>query len=624
MHGFFYAIRVFDFMLHRGDGLLAIVLKGWRVFKVEGWLGIKYRIGFVSHNDYPNWINAYDTLTDKVRYSMSLKVDNFKHKPVISILIPVYNPKSDWLIAAIDSVRGQIYPYWQLCIADDASTDMSICPLLQQYIEIDSRIHVVFRETNGHISAASNSALGLATGEWVALLDQDDLLPEHALFWVVDAINKAPQATIIYSDEDKINEKGQRCWPNFKSDWNRDLFYSQNMICHLGVYRADLLRSIGGFKIGTEGSQDYDLVLRCLEEIDDNQIVHIPRILYHWRAHDQSSALINDVKSYALSSGRQSLQEHFDRLGIKVIVELLDFGMYRVKYSLPDVLPCISLIIPTRNSIEILRQCIESILNKTTYRNYEILIIDNGSDDPAVLEYLNSLSNHSNIFVIRDERPFNFSALNNLAVNHARGELIGLINNDIEVISPDWLSELVSHALRPGIGAVGARLWYPNNTLQHGGVILGLGGVAGHPHRQMPMNNKGYFGRASVIQSFSAVTAACLVIKKSIYEDVGGFNEIDLSVAFNDVDFCLRLLDAGYRNIWTPFAELYHHESATRGLDNTPEKQLRFNAEVEYMKQKWGGKLLNDPAYNPNLTLSYGDFSLAYPPRVELMNNISD
>jgi glycosyltransferase involved in cell wall biosynthesis len=580
-------------------------------------------MGFISRNDYAKWIVTYDTLTEKSRLLMRLKCDGFLNRPVISVLMPVYNPNPDWLRDAIESVRDQIYPYWQLCIADDASTDPSVLAMLNSYSQIDSRIQIVFRQQNGHISAASNTALELVSGDWVALLDHDDVLPEHALFWIADAINKNPAASLIYSDEDKIDEAGKRIEPYFKCDWNVDLFYSHNLISHLGVYRTELLRSIGGFRIGFEGSQDYDLALRYIEKINHEQIIHLPRVLYHWRLHKKSAALKKDIKPYALMAGRKALQEHFSRQEITASVELLDFGMYRVRYSLPVPEPLVSLIIPTRNGLDLLRQCVDSILGKTNYHNYEVLIVDNGSDDLDILNYFKSLSQQNVIRIIRDERPFNFSALNNLAVTHARGELIGLINNDIEVISPNWLTELVSHALRPGIGAVGARLWYPNNTLQHGGVILGLGGVAGHPNRGMPMNSKGYFGRASVIQSFSAVTAACLVVRKSIYEQVGGLNETDLSVAFNDVDFCLRLIDAGYRNIWTPFAELYHHESASRGLDNTPEKQQRFNDEVEYMKHKWGSRLLNDPAYNPNLTLSYGDFSLAYPPRLDFINNIS-
>jgi GT2 family glycosyltransferase len=289
-----------------------------------------------------------------------------------------------------------------------------------------------------------------------------------------------------------------------------------------------------------------------------------------------------------------------------------------VRYALPDILPLVSLIIPTRNGLQLLQQCIESIVQKTTYPNYEILIIDNGSDELEILEYFKVLVTDSRIRVIRDHSPFNYSALNNAAVKLARGELIGLINNDIEVISPDWLSEMVSHALRPEVGAVGAKLLYLNSTVQNAGDILGvgIGHIAGHAHKDLPRDEHGYFGRANLIQSFSAVTAACLVIRKSTYESLGGLNEVDLQIVYNDVDFCIRLRNAGYRNIWTPYAELYHHESATRGYEDTPEKKARFKREIAYMQSQWGDALQNDPAYSPNLTIHKGDFSLAWPPRV--------
>ena len=589
---------------------------------VEGWFGIKCRLGMIYCNDYTKWVLRYDTVTDGIRSLMTLKCNEFTQKPLISVLIPVYNPKPEWLADAIDSVCAQIYPHWQLCIADDASTDSSIRPILERYAKQDSRIRVIFRERNGHISAASNSALELVTGDWVALLDHDDVLPEHALFWVADAINKNTAASLIYSDEDKLDIKGKRIEPYFKCDWNLDLFYSHNMISHLGVYRSDLLRKIGGFRIGFEGSQDYDLVLRCLEIIAPNQIIHIPRVLYHWRAHDQSMAHISDSKPYAIDAGYRALSEHFQRQKINATAEVSDFGRYRVKYNMPDILPLVSLIIPSRNGFQLIRQCIDSILNKTLYDNFEILVVDNGSDDLDTLEYFKSLGGHPKVRVIRDDGPFNFSALNNAAVKKANGEIIGFVNNDIEVISPDWLSEMVSHALRPSIGAVGARLWYPNDTLQHGGVVLGLGGVAGHLHKKLPRGGNGYFSRACATQSLSAVTAACLVIKKSIYEEVGGLNETHLKIAFNDIDFCLRVRAAGYRNIWTPYAELYHHESATRGLEDTPEKKARFNKEADYMKHQWGDDLLTDPAYNPNLTLDKDDFSLAWPPRINYFQHI--
>lgn len=577
--------------------------------------------GGSESDTYHNWINEFDTVSEEMRISMRSCCQKYKVQPLISVILPVYNPNPLWLKLAIESVRSQLYQNWELCIADDASSDPAVYSLINRFVAEDTRISVTFRKENGHISAASNSALDLARGEWVALLDHDDVLAEHALFWVVDAINRHPTCRLIYSDEDKIDEMGVRSDPYFKCDWNKDLFYSQNMFSHLGVYHTDLVREVGRFRKGMEGSQDYDLALRCIERISPSEIQHIARVLYHWRIHAESTAHSSDVKPYAMIAGERAISEHFDRCGIKAKVESLGHG-YRVRYALPQCLPLVSLIIPTRNGYKLLQQCVESIFGKTSYEHYEIIIIDNGSDDLATLRYLEKLASLPNIRVIRDDRPFNYSALNNSAVKLARGEIVGLINNDIEVISPDWLSEMVSHAVRPEVGVVGAKLLYSDDTVQHAGVVLGIDGIAGHVHRFLPRNNVGYCGRANLIQSFSAVTGACLLVRKSIYEALGGLNEIELQVACNDVDFCLRAGEAGYRNIWTPYAELYHHESATRGFDDTPEKLERSAKEIAYMQQRWGFLLKHDPVYSPNLSLESDDFRLAWPPRISPVGDI--
>jgi len=564
---------------------------------------------------YSNWIRKYDTLSAANKIKMHQQAEILQNKPLVSIIMPVYNPNPRWLEQAIESVLTQIYSNWELCIADDASSDPEIRVVLEKYVSLDSRIHVNFRMQNGHISEASNSALSIATGDWIALLDHDDILPEHALFVVVDTINNNQNCRLIYSDEDKIDEDGKRSDPYFKCDWNQDLFYSQNMISHFGIYRADLVREVGGFRKGMEGSQDYDLALRCIENITPEQICHIPHVLYHWRIHAGSTAHNIDSKPYAMIAGERALNEHFERIKINAKANSVGYG-YRVHYVLPDVLPLVSLIIPTRNGLKLLKRCIESILNKTTYLNYEVLIVDNGSDDSGTLKYLKNIIIDSRVRVIRDDRLFNYSALNNTAVQLAHGEILGLINNDVEVITPEWLSEMVGHVLRPEVGVVGARLWYSDDTIQHAGIILGMEGFAGHGHRYLPKGNVGYCARASLTQSFLAVTGACLVVKKSIYEAVGGLNEIELQVACNDIDFCLKVREMGYRNIWTPYAELYHHESSTRGFDDSPEKQARADKEVAYMHQRWGSLLQNDPAYSPNLSLDNENFTLASPPRV--------
>lgn len=612
--------------IRQAGGVRLVSRKAINIYRREGIAGVRRGFGLLRHaistrsgldrNNYAAWVLQYDTPTDDMREELARLANSMRTKPLISIIMPVYNPAPLWLREAIESVCNQAYPNWELCIADDASTDPAIRQTLQHYQSVDPRIKVVFRKANGHISAASNSALEIATGEWIALFDHDDLLSAYALFWMVEAINRNPDAGLLYSDEDKITEKGVRTEPHFKCDWNYELFLSYNMISHLGVYRADLVREVGGFRLGFEGAQDYDLALRCIERLVPSQIVHVPRVLYHWRIHAASTAQAGDSKPYALLAGERALNEHLRRAGRHAHAELQPRGYYRVRFDLPDEQPLVSLIIPTRNGEALVRQCIGSILHKTTYRNYEILLVDNGSDDPGALAYFQELGCHPSIRIIRDDRPFNYSALNNSAVAQANGEYVALVNNDIEVISPDWLGEMMSYATQPGVGAVGARLFYPNRTVQHAGVILGLGGVAGHSHKHLPADHPGYFFRAILTQEFSAVTAACLVVRKAVYEAIGGLEEQSLTIAFNDIDFCIRLKLAGYRNIYASYAELYHHESVTRGAENTPEKQARFQSECDYMKSRWGDLLGADPVYSPNLTQDHEDFSYAWPSRV--------
>ncbi|MBU9859732.1 glycosyltransferase [Rahnella aceris] len=613
---------------HEMGGWKMLSLALFRLLKKEGVGGIisrargkvnqaKMIMPAQSRADYAEWVALYGTFDDEKRADALSEIAKFPSHPVISIVMPTYNPPVELLSEAIDSVIAQAYPYWELCIADDASPDQNVQAVLRLYEQKDKRIKICLREQNGHISAASNSALNLATGHYVALLDHDDILPADALFEVAKAILANPEAKMFYSDEDKIDPQGIRCHPYFKPDWNPDLFYSQNMFSHLGVYDRDLLNEIGGFRLGTEGSQDYDLALRCLEKVGHNAVTHIPKILYHWRIIPGSTAASGGEKPYAFLASMKVLGEHFQRQGIKAEVSeaVENMRMMRVKYSLPENPPLVSIIIPTRNGEALVRQCLESIFEKSTYKNYEIILIDNGSTDAGALAYFAELDKKPNVFVLHDDSPFNYSALNNKAATSARGELICLLNNDIEVISPDWLEELVSQAMRPEIGAVGARLWYPDDTLQHGGVVIGMGGIAGHAHLGISRENPGYFGRAWLTQNYSAVTAACLMIRKSTYFAVNGLEEEHLTVAFNDVDFCIRVRDAGYRNLWTPFAELYHHESATRGNDLAPDKIERFKREIAYMEQQHGHQLNNDPAFNPNLDLMNNHFSIAFPPR---------
>ena len=567
-----------------------------------------------ADGDYARWIRCYDRLDRKDVRRIQEQIACFAYAPLISVLLPIYNSNLKWLRRAISSVQKQLYPRWELCIVDDASTDRKVWPFVQRCARQDSRIKLVRRTQNGHISAASNEALRLVSGDFVALLDHDDELAPTALYFVALALNKNPDLHLLYSDEDKLDARDRRFEPYFKSDWNPELFLAQNFISHLSVYRTDLVRRMGGFRVGFEGSQDYDLTLRCIEEIQPKQIEHLPWVLYHWRAGDQSTASNAMAKPYAQEAARRAVQEHLQRRGIAGDV-VPSHGVYlQTKYALPSEQPRVSIIIPTRDQASTLKECFYSIFEKTDYPNYEIIVLDNESHDAGTLEFLDTLRKQARVRVERIEGAFNYSRLNNRGVELAQGSFVALVNNDVEVINGDWLSEMVSRAVRPEVAMVGARLWYPNGTIQHGGVILGAGGVAGHAHVGLRRDDPGYFARAHLAQNVSAVTTACALVRREVYLQLGGFDE-NLAVTFNDIDFCLRLRAAGYQIIWTPYAELIHHESASRGFDDSAPKQVRFLAEVDYMKSKWGHILQRDPFYNPNLSLGENLFTLAFPPR---------
>lgn len=567
---------------------------------------------------YRNKINYKKLTSTHIKESkLRIELKSFHNQPLISIIMPCFNSNIKWLHQSIESVKNQIYPNWELCIADDASTNPECLNFLRKLENSDSRIKIIYRKENGHISKASNSALSIVTGQFVALLDHDDRLAKDALFWIVDTINKKPQACLIYSDEDKIDHNDKRQDPYFKCDWNYHLFLSQNLISHIGVYKTSILKEIGGFRTGFEGSQDYDLALRFIEKIDPEQIIHIPRVLYHWRIHKNSTALDVNNKPYAVYAAKRAIEDHLKRNSIPSEVHILPNNIYRVKYKLPDDVPMVSIIIPTRDNINLLKKCINSITDKTTYKNFEIRIIDNQSSDPKTLNYFDELRNHSHIKVENEPREFNYAAINNSSVNNVTGSFICFLNDDTEVLSADWLDEMVSIALQKDVGVVGAKLLYPNDTIQHGGIILGIGGVASHAHKFFPKNHNGYFGRAGLKQEFSAVTGACMLVSKSLFIKLGGFNELDLPIAYNDVDFCLRVRKLGKKVVWTPFAELYHHESVSRVNDTKIKNNERFLKEIKYMNTKWGDWIKNDPAYSPNLSLDSEDFGFAWPSRIE-------
>ena len=564
-----------------------------------------------DHDDpYYRWLSRHFPREADLR-KMAETAEILGYKPVISVIMPVFNPPERFLREAIESVLNQVYPYWELCIADDASTKSYVKQVLEEYRAKDSRIKVVFRKENGHISRASNSALEIATGEFVALLDHDDLLTRDALYEVALLLNRHPDADMIYSDEDKVDEDNKLKEPFFKPDWCPDSFLSRMYTCHLGTYRRSLVNEIEGFRAGFEGSQDYDFVLRLTEKTEN--IYHIPKILYHWRIHSASTAKSLDSKNYAFEAAQKALFEAIHRRGEPGVVAPAP-GQTRyhiVRYNI-DKQDLVSIIIPTKNLGEILDKCLFSIFEKTTYPNYEVILIDNGSTEAATIDIINKWKNQEperfRCFPL--DIPFNFSKLNNFAVKQAKGKYLLFLNNDVEILTPDWIEAMVEQAQRPSIGAVGALLLYPDDTIQHAGVVAGLGGVAGHSHKHFQVGSSGYFSHINTVNNFSAVTAACMMCRRDVFEEVGGFEE-EIAVAFNDVDFCFKLVEKGYRNIYLPHVVLYHYESKSRGYEDTPEKLARFIKEVEYVQKKWKKLIEHDPCYSPNLTKEREDFSIS-------------
>jgi GT2 family glycosyltransferase len=588
-------------------GLVERCASAVRVSLDEGLSGLLHR-AYHRHPRQPSideqyqlWLKS-NQLTDRSLLEMQTEASQFSYKPKISIIMPVYNTDQRWLRAAIDSVMNQVYTNWELCVVDDASTRKEVRRVLAEYANKGSRIAVKYLDSNLGISATSNEALSMATGEFVGFLDHDDELGRDALYEVVNLLNENPDLDLIYSDEDKKELNGKRVEPFFKPDWSPDLLLSMNYVCHFVIMRKSLIDKVGGFRLGFEGSQDYDLLLRIVELT--NRIGHISRPLYSWRKVAGSAAASTSAKPFAHETAKKALMEALSRRGLKGEVLEAAGKYHRVAYAIEGD-PLVSIIIPTRDRVDLLRRCIESIECKTSYQNYEIIIVDNGSEDPTTLYYLRSTRHR----VLKFDEPFNFSRLNNFGAAHAKGEHLLFLNNDTEVADDHWLEAMLEHSQRPEVGMVGALLLYPSRDrshrmIQHAGVNVGVGGVAGHAFKYLPADRDNYFNLHRVVRNCSAVTAACAMIRRSVFGDVGGFDE-RLKVAFGDVDLCLRAREKGYLVIYTPHAILYHHETATRG-------NLHPMEDEDYMITRWKDTLFKgDPYYNPNLTLLREDYSIA-------------
>lgn len=568
---------------------------------------------------YARWVRECDTLSDEDRALIRDHIGRLPRRPLISVVMPVHNTPAGVLWEAIDSVRNQLYPNWELCIADDVSTAAEIRDVVEAAASFDPRIRWLWRETNSHIAAA-NTTLMLAAGEFVVLMNHDDRLSDRALYEVAVVLNDHPDADLIFSDEDRFDDAGRRHSPYFKPGWDPDLLLGQNCVSHLGAYRRTLLERIGAFQVGFKDSQDHGLVLRAAAATSDARIRHIPAVLYHWRL--PSKASFSDTQlAHCIDASRRAVSEHIAGLpggaGAEILPNPVLPSYHRIRWALPETPPKVSIIIPTRNRVELLNRCVAGVLKRTDYPDFELIIVDNGSTEPATLEALQELARDSRVRILRDDQPFNYPALNNKAAQLASGEVLILLNNDVDVRGSDWLREMVSHVLRPGVGTVGARLLYNNGCLQHAGVVLGVGwsGVAGHFGHGEPEADVGYFAHSILTRTVSGNTAACLAVRRALYLDLGGLDEIHLPVAYNDVDFCLRVREYGLRNVWTPFAELLHLESASRGSDLTKEQWPRFERECRYMRDRWGAILDDDPHYNANISRIDHMYRLPLPGR---------
>ncbi|MEI8372913.1 MAG: glycosyltransferase family 2 protein [Planctomycetota bacterium] len=598
--------RLLNWILPRGSQRRNVIRQFVRgVWNRWRWLIGKYQAGTTSFSAkaYAQWIAENEPSIEDLGQQRKLRL---ARSPRISLVVPVYNPPVVYLRAMLDSVLAQTCENWEICLADGASPAAEVAQVLEEYARRDARIRLALLPENRGIAGNSIAALELVSGDYIAFLDHDDTLAPFALFEVVRALNDEPELDFIYSDEDHLNENGNREHPHFKPDWSPDTLRSHNYICHLVVIRRDLLERVGGLREGFDGSQDHDLVLRATERA--SHIYHIPKILYHWRQH-RASMSKGAGKNEAHQAGKKAVREHLARQAIAgSVIDGVSPHTYDVRRSLLRR-PMVSIIIPTQDQVGILDRCLESIA-RSTYTNYEILLVENQSRCPKTFAYYRTLERRPEIRLIPWNDHSNYSKLNNFAVTQTRGEVLLLLNNNTQARNPDWLERMLEHAMQPEVGAVGAKLFYPDGDIQHGGIILGIGGVAGHAHRYFSGSSAGYLHRLVVTQNMSAITGACLMLRKEVFEEAGGFDE-RLAIVFNDVDLCMRIRRKGYWIVWTPFAMLTHYESRMRGMNDTLEKQCRFNEESQIFADTWHDALREgDPFYSPHLTLSSENFAL--------------
>lgn len=579
------------------NGFKALVLKS------------KHKLqGIDNDYDYAEWYSLTKPSNEELERQ---REERFDDMPKFSIVIPAFKTPERYLKEMLDSILAQTYGNWEVCVADGSPRGESAERLLSRYAERDRRFKYVILGENKGISGNTNAAMDMACGDYIVLADHDDTLTPDALFECAKRIAENPDCDVLYSDEDKLDMDGGALFdPHFKPDFNIDLLCSVNYICHLFVVSHDLVARVGGFRHEFDGAQDYDFIFRCTEAA--NQICHIPKVLYHWRCHKDSTASNPESKLYAFDAGARAIMAHYERIGVAAekVEKGVDYGIYHTVYKIQGD-PLISIIIPNKDHHQDLDLCLRAITERAAYKNVEFIVVENNSTEQVTFDYYENIQKEfSNVRVVRWEREFNYSAINNFGVTFAKGEYLLFLNNDTELIEEHFLEEMLGLCQREDVGAVGARLLYQDDTIQHAGVVVGFGGIAGHTFIGLHRAENSYFHRAMSTQDYSAVTAACMMTKKPLFEAVGGFSE-ELAIAFNDIDYCMKVRAADKLVVYNPYALLYHYESKSRGLEDTPEKVARFNREIRIFSEKWPEILKNgDPYYNPNLTLRKSNFAL--------------